>query len=250
MLIMPAVDIKDGKCVRLVKGDFDKKSIYNESPLEQAKEWADKGAHVIHLVDLDGALEGKPVNLQLIKSISETVKKPVQIGGGIRDINIISEYVQAGIDRIIVGTQAYKNPEFIKEAGKKFPGKIIVGIDMFEGKVAISGWKEVTETDGIEFAHRLEDYGVAEFIITDISRDGMLTGVNLKFYENILEKINLPVIASGGVSELNDIKNLSTLTEIGLVGVIIGKALYEKRFTLEEAIKVAKDAGKKNHTLS
>ncbi len=243
MLIIPAIDIKDGKCVRLVKGDFDKKSIYNESPVDQASIWKEKGAKVIHIVDLDGALTGKPVNIEIINKIVKDVDCPIQIGGGIRNMEIIEEYIAAGVDRIIIGTQAYREPEFVREACRKFPNKILVGIDVVDGKVAVQGWKEITDVDGIEFALKMEDFGVFEFIITDINRDGMLTGINPAFYEKFLEKINIPVIASGGVCSIDDVKNLSVLSSSGLIGVIIGKALYEKRFTLEEAIGVIKNAG-------
>ncbi len=243
MLVIPAIDIKDGKCVRLVKGDFDKQSIYNESPVNQAKVWKEKGARLIHIVDLDGALEGKPVNLDVIKQITQSVDCPIQIGGGVRNMNIIDEWVKAGVDRIIVGTQAYKEPGFVREACKKHPNKIIIGIDVVDGNVAVNGWKEITGTDGIDFALQMEDYGVFEFIITDINRDGMLTGINTAFYEKFLEKINIPVIASGGVCSIDDVEKLNELSPKGLIGVVIGKALYEKRFTLEQVLEVVKNAG-------
>jgi phosphoribosylformimino-5-aminoimidazole carboxamide ribotide isomerase len=235
VLIIPAIDIKNGKCVRLFKGDFDKEKVYGNSPVSQAKEWEKHGGDIIHLVDLDGALEGKPVNLGLIKEIRKSVSTPVEIGGGVRTMEIIDEYVNAGIDRIIIGSKAYKDPEFVKEACKKYHGKIIVGIDMADKKVAIHGWKDVTDTDGILFAKQMQEYGVSELIITDIAKDGTLSGISPQFYAEILDNVSIPVIASGGIGSLDDIKALAPLSDKGLIGTIIGKALYENKITIKEA---------------
>ena len=238
MKIIPAIDIKDGKCVRLKQGKAEDKTIYNDNPLDQAMVWKGKGAELIHIVDLDGAFDGRPINIEMIADIVKKVGVAVEIGGGIRSLQIMEQYIQAGIERIIVGTLALNNPDQVQEACNRFPNKILVGIDVFDQKVAVHGWKTVSDIDLIPFAKQMAEYGVNEFIITDIKKDGMLTGVDALFYQDLLEKIQKPIVASGGVQSLEDIKNLKPLENKGLSGVIIGKALYEKKFDLTEAVNL------------
>lgn len=238
MLIIPAVDIKNGRCVRLIQGDPDQETIYSDSPVEQAKIWESQGAKLIHIVDLDGAFSGMPSNLKLIEEIRNNLSVELEVGGGIRDISTVKQYIDIGINRIIIGSAAFKSREFVKEACENFPQSIIIGIDVVDNNVAIHGWKDITDTHFYDFANELKKYGASELILTDIKKDGMLTGINPDFYENALDEIKLPIIASGGISNLDDIKKLLPLKDKGLKGVITGKALYEKKIDLKEAIKV------------
>lgn len=239
MKIIPAIDIKDGECVRLIQGRVEEKTVYNKSPLVQANLWKEKGAGLIHVVDLDGAFEGKPVNIDIVSSIVKKLNIEVEIGGGIRNLDIIKQYVDKGINRIIIGTLAYYQPHMVAEACQLFPGKIIVGIDVVNKMVAIHGWKTVSDTHYVDFAKKLSGYGVKEFILTDIKKDGMLSGIDPDFYREAVQKLNKPVIASGGVQSIEDIKNLKELEQDGLSGVIIGKALYENKVDLKEALSYA-----------
>ena len=241
MIIIPAIDLKDGKCVRLLQGKKDEVTVYSDDPAEMAKKWQDLGAELLHVVDLDGAFTGEQKNFDKIKAIREAIDIPIELGGGIRDVERIEKLISLGVDRTIIGTSAAKNPEVVEDACKKFPGQVIVGIDAKDGKVAIKGWVEVTELDAIEFARQMEAIGAAGIIYTDISRDGMLTGPNIEAMAKMVESVKIPVIASGGVSKLDDIKALMQIQ--GLWGVITGKALYSGALDLKEAIELVKNAG-------
>jgi phosphoribosylformimino-5-aminoimidazole carboxamide ribotide isomerase len=238
MIIIPAIDLKDGKCVRLLQGKKEEVTVYSDDPVAVAKHWEGLGAELLHIVDLDGAFTGEQKNFDKIQAIRKAISIPVEVGGGIRDIQRIENLISMGIDRVIIGTSAVKNPTIVKEACKKFPGKILVGIDAKNGKVAVKGWVELTEFDAIEFAKQMEDSGITGIIYTDILRDGMLTGPNIEAMSRMVEAINIPVIASGGVSKLDDIQNLMNIKN--LWGVITGKALYSGALDLKEAIGITK----------
>ncbi|HIE42960.1 MAG TPA: 1-(5-phosphoribosyl)-5-[(5-phosphoribosylamino)methylideneamino]imidazole-4-carboxamide isomerase [Nitrospinaceae bacterium] len=235
MKIIPAVDIKDGRCVRLSQGKINQETIYSNDPVSMANHWDEEGAQLIHIVDLDGAFQGSPVNSKIVKDIIYGSSVDIQIGGGIRNLETIETYVNAGAYRVILGTVAQKEPEFVEEACRRFPGKIIVGIDAKNGLVAVKGWVEVSEQKAIDLAQKMKKYGIAGFIFTDISRDGMLQGPNLESIQSFAESTQLPVIASGGVSNLEDIKNLAKLESYGVEGIIVGKALYDKVLSFKEA---------------
>ncbi|MDM8515278.1 1-(5-phosphoribosyl)-5-[(5-phosphoribosylamino)methylideneamino]imidazole-4-carboxamide isomerase [Desulfobacterales bacterium HSG16] len=239
MIIIPAVDIKNGKCVRLLQGRMEDETIFSNNPGSMAEQWADDGAEIIHVIDLDGAFQKSPKNVESIKKILERVDVPIQLGGGIRDEDTIRMYIDLGVDRIIIGTEAIKNPALVKNACKVYPGRIIVGIDAKDGMVAIEGWTKTTGTRAVELAKQFEDSGVAAINFTDIHRDGMQTGPNLEQTNALAEAVSIPVIASGGVSTIEDIKNLLPLESNGVTGVITGKALYSKTLDLKEAISVA-----------
>lgn len=239
MIIFPAIDIKDGKCVRLTQGDFDKVKIFSDKPYEMAQNWEKAGAKYIHLVDLDGALDGELKNRDTIKEILNKISIPAQIGGGIRNIERIQELLDLGISRVILGTAAIKNPEMVKEAVAKFGAdKIVIGIDAKNGKVAIKGWVEVTEKDGVELAIEMKKIGIERIIYTDIAKDGMMSGINIDELRNIAIKSGLKVVASGGVSSIDDIKIVKENESIGIEGVITGKAIYEGKLDLYEALKL------------
>ena len=235
MKIIPAVDIKEGRCVRLVQGKVDQETVYSNDPLSMANHWDEEGAQTIHVVDLDGAFQGSPINADIVKNIIYSSSVDIQVGGGIRTLETIETYVKAGAYRVIIGTIAQQEPDFVEEACKRFPDKIIVGIDARDGLVAVKGWVEISEQKATDLAHKLKSYGIAGFIFTDISRDGMLQGPNLENIKEFAESAQLPVIASGGVSRLEDIKNLAKLESYGVEGVIVGKALYDKTLTFKEA---------------
>jgi phosphoribosylformimino-5-aminoimidazole carboxamide ribotide isomerase len=236
MLIIPAIDLKEGKCVRLQQGLMDRATVYSDDPATTAKHWESQGAELLHVVDLDGAFAGVPKNLDAIKEIRNAVKMPIEVGGGIRDIATINTLVSIGIDRIILGTAAIENPAFVREACQKFPGKIIVGIDAKDGMVAIKGWAEVTKVKAIDLAKQMQEYGVTAIIYTDIKRDGMLSGPNIEATRVLAESLHIPVIASGGVSTMKDIEDLLTVRYSGVSGVITGKAIYSGSLNLREAI--------------
>jgi phosphoribosylformimino-5-aminoimidazole carboxamide ribotide isomerase len=241
MIIIPAIDLKNGRCVRLLQGRMDAETVFSDDPAAMAKQWAEQGAEMIHVVDLDGAVEKRPRNLESIKKILDAVSIPVQVGGGIRDEETIRQYIDLGIKRVIIGTEAIRNPELVKNACKSFPGQIVVGIDAREGRVAIEGWTETTQTLAVDLAKKFEDSGVAAINFTDIHRDGMQTGPNIEETRKLAEAVSIPVVASGGVSTLEDIKNLIPLEPYGIVGVITGKALYSGTLSLKEAIAVSKN---------
>ncbi|WP_423598555.1 1-(5-phosphoribosyl)-5-[(5-phosphoribosylamino)methylideneamino]imidazole-4-carboxamide isomerase [Roseateles sp. MS654] len=228
MLLIPAIDLKDGKCVRLKQGDMNDSTTFGEDPAQMARRWVDAGARRLHLVDLNGAFAGKPVNEAAIKAILREVGDdiPVQLGGGIRDLDTIERYLDDGLSYVIIGTAAVKNPGFLKDAASAFGGHIIVGLDAKDGKVATDGWSKLTGHEVIDLAKKFEDYGVEGVIYTDIGRDGMLTGINIDATVKLAQALSIPVIASGGLSNLQDIEALCAVEPEGVEGVICGRAIY------------------------
>ena len=243
MVVIPAVDIKDGRCVRLQQGKMSKETIYSEVPEDMAVKWYNEGAERLHLVDLNGAVEGRPVNGEVINNIVNAIPIPIQLGGGIRDLKTIKSYLDLGIQQIIIGTAAYKDPGFIATACEKFPGRIILGIDAREGYVAIEGWTEETDISPIGMAKKYESLGISAIIYTDIQRDGMSTGPNIEATRNLAEALDIPVIASGGISGINDVERILSLKRYGVTGMITGKALYEGTLNLADAIRIVREAG-------
>ncbi|HTG82355.1 MAG TPA: 1-(5-phosphoribosyl)-5-[(5-phosphoribosylamino)methylideneamino]imidazole-4-carboxamide isomerase [Geobacteraceae bacterium] len=240
MIVIPAIDLKEGKCVRLEQGLMEKDTVFCDSPADQAGEWQRQGAELLHIVDLDGAFAGTPKNRSAIEAIVKALAIPTQLGGGIRDIPTIEAYLALGLGRVILGTAAQRNPALVDEACRLFPGRIVVGIDAKNGMVAVQGWAEVTDVTAVELAKRFEGYGVAAIIYTDISRDGMMQGPNIAATRELAEAIAIPVIASGGVSSLKDIENLMAVESAGVTGVITGKAIYTGAIRLAEAIALTK----------
>ena len=236
MIVIPAVDIKNGKCVRLLQGRKDAETVFFDNPVDAAAKWADEGAVRLHVVDLDGAFEKSPRNIGIIHQIVRRIQIPVQVGGGIRDQGTIEAYLDKGVEKVIIGTEAIRNPALVREACKQFPGKIIVGIDARNGLVAIEGWTQTTAIKALELAKQVEDFGVAAINFTDIHRDGMQTGPNIGETRRLAQALSIPVVASGGVSSLEDIKKLLPLKRFGVAGVITGKALYTGSLVLQEAI--------------
>ncbi len=239
MIIIPAVDIKGGKCVRLEQGRMDAETIFADDPAVMAQKWDKAGAEIIHIIDLDGAVMKRPRNLAVIKKIVASVAARIQIGGGIRTRETIKMYLDSGVDRVIIGTEAIRNPALVDDACGEFPDRIVVGIDARKGMVAIEGWTEDTRTRAVDLARRFENSGVAAINFTDIHRDGMQTGPNIEETRKMAESVSIPVIASGGVATLDDIKNLMPLESVGVSGVITGKALYSGSLDLKEAIACA-----------
>ena len=240
MIIIPAVDIKNGRCVRLFQGRMDSETVFSDDPAAMAKRWEEEGAELIHVVDLDGAVGKRPQNTDSIRKILEAVNVPVQVGGGIRNEETIKMYLDFGIGRVIVGTEAIQNPQLVKDACRAFPDQIVVGIDARKGMVAIEGWTKTTEIQAVDLAKQFEDCGVAAIIFTDIHRDGMQTGPNINETRRLAENVSIPVIASGGVSTIEDIINLLPLKEAGVTGVITGRAIYNGTLNLNEAIQISK----------
>lgn len=236
LILFPAIDLKQGQCVRLYKGDMAQATIFNQSPAEQAKIFEDQGFSWLHLVDLDGAFAGESVNKNAIQSILKTVTMPIQLGGGIRTLDQMNFWFEQGITRLILGTVAVNTPELVKQACRLFPNKIVVGIDAREGMVAVEGWAEQSTLSAIELAKRFEDAGVTAIIYTDIDRDGALQGVNIAQTAALAESVSIDIIASGGLRDLDDIKALRQEQHKGIVGVISGKALYEKRIEATQAL--------------
>lgn len=241
MLLIPAIDLKDGRCVRLRQGDLQDATIFSEDPVTVAEQWYDQGARRLHLVDLNGAVAGKPKNEEVIKAIVRTVGDdiPVQIGGGIRDLDTIERYLDFGIQYIIIGTAAVKDPGFLQDACSAFPGNIIVGLDARDGKVATDGWSKLTKHDVLDLGRKFEDYGVESIIYTDIGRDGMLTGVNIEATVRLAQHVRIPVIASGGVTDLTDIEALCAVEQEGVEGVILGRSIYEGTLDFQAAQDMA-----------
>lgn len=229
MLLIPAIDLKDGRCVRLRQGDLSDATVFSEDPAQMAAQWLSRGARRLHLVDLNGAVAGKPRNEASIKAIVDAVGSdiPVQIGGGIRDLDTIERYLDDGISYVIIGTAAVKNPGFLHDACGAFPGHIIVGLDARDGKVATDGWSKMTGHDVVDLARKFEDYGCEAIIYTDIGRDGMLSGVNIEATLRLAQSVRIPVIASGGVTDLGDIDRLCAVEFEGVTGVILGRSIYE-----------------------
>ncbi|MBW2520061.1 MAG: 1-(5-phosphoribosyl)-5-[(5-phosphoribosylamino)methylideneamino]imidazole-4-carboxamide isomerase [Deltaproteobacteria bacterium] len=241
MIVIPAIDLKDGKCVRLEQGLMERDTVYSDDPAAMALHWQSEGGELLHLVDLDGAFAGKPKNQDAIKAIVDTISIPLELGGGIRDLQTIEAYLDLGVGRVILGTVAKEQPSLVAEACRAFPGRIVVGIDAKEGLVAVRGWAEVTEKKAAELAQEMEAFGVAAIIYTDIARDGMMQGPNLEATKALAEAISIPVIASGGVSRLEDIHNLLAIESSGIEGVITGKAIYSGALNLREAIALTKN---------
>ncbi len=245
MLVIPAIDLKDGKCVRLRQGRFDETTVFSEDPVEMAGQWRECGARRLHMVDLDGAVAGSPRNAKIVNAIVRSYPDlPVQIGGGIRDLEIAESYIEAGVRYVIIGTQAVREPEFVAAACERFPDQVIVGIDAKDGMVATQGWLEVSEISAVSLTERFADCGASAIVYTDISRDGMMKGVNVEATANLAAQSAVPLIASGGVTDLDDIVRLKQAAAggAGIIGVIAGRALYEGTLDLGQAQAEA-DAG-------
>ncbi len=240
VILFPAIDLKDGQCVRLIKGEMDKATVFNDSPANQAKAFEDQGFDYLHIVDLNGAFAGEPVNAGAVEEILKAITIPAQLGGGIRDLETIAMWLDKGIARVILGTVAVKDPDLVIEACKQFPGQIAVGIDAKDGFVAVEGWAETSELSAIELAQKFEDAGVAAIIYTDISRDGILTGLNLEATTELANAVSIPVIASGGLASIDDIKALKKPENAILEGAISGRALYDGRLDPAEALALLK----------
>ena len=237
MKIFPAIDIKDKKCVRLIKGDFEKKTEYATSPVEQAAKYKDHGFKNLHIVDLDGALTGKTVNLDIIQEIVNKYDFQIEIGGGLRNLQSIKQYIDAGAEKVILGSGAIKNKDFLKEACKKFKNKIALGLDAKDGNLSVSGWKENLNIKTFDFLKEVKDFGVSRIIFTDINRDGMKTSPNFEETIKITEFVNCPVVISGGVSSIDDIKKAKNLNNKKIEGIIVGKAIYDGDIKLKELAK-------------
>lgn len=241
MLLIPAIDLKDGACVRLKQGLMEDATVFSEDPAAMARHWLNQGARRMHLVDLNGAFAGKPVNADAIKAIVQELNGeiPIQLGGGIRDLETIERYLDSGISYVIIGTAAVKSPGFLHEACYAFPGHIMVGLDAKDGKVAVDGWSKLTGHDVIDLAKKFQDYGVESIVYTDIGRDGMLSGVNIEATVKLASALNIPVIASGGLTNLDDVKRLCEVESEGVIGAITGRAIYEGTIKFDEAQKLA-----------
>lgn len=239
MIIYPAIDLKEGKCVRLYKGDMTQDTVYNDRPADQAAQWARLGFSWLHVVDLDGAVQGSPVNHHAVRDIIKDVDIPVQLGGGIRNLAQIEHWLQEGVSRVIIGSAATTDPDLVKTACYEFPGQIVVGIDAIEGMVMVNGWVDKANIQVNELAHMFEDVGVTAIIYTDIDRDGTGKGVNTTATISLAQETSIPVIASGGAHTLDDIRNVKAAEEYGVHGVIVGKALYEETIDPLEALKIA-----------
>ena len=242
MVIIPAIDIKNGQCVRLAQGDFNRVTVYADNPIDMALVWAGKGAELIHIVDLDGSVAGLPRNAGIILDIVKKVNVPVQVGGGIRNMETIDHYLNNGVSSVILGTAALQDEELVISAGKKHAGKIILGIDALDGEVAIKGWTQKTKQSAVELAKRYENCGIKAIVYTDINRDGMETGVNIEATKALAMAISIPVIASGGVATIADVEKLLAVKDCNISGVIIGRALYTGAISLPEAIDKCRKA--------
>jgi phosphoribosylformimino-5-aminoimidazole carboxamide ribotide isomerase len=242
VILFPAIDLKGGKCVRLYKGDMAQATVFNDSPGDQAAQFVKAGARWIHVVDLDGAFAGKSVNADAVRAILKNANVPVQLGGGIRDDDAIAAWLEAGVTRVILGTIALKDPDFVKRACKKFPGKIVVGIDARGGHVAVQGWAETSDMKAVDLARKFEDSGVAAIVYTDIDRDGAMQGPNVDATVAMAKAVSIPVIASGGVSSLDDLATLKRHAKDGIAGGISGRALYDGRIDLGAAIALLEAA--------
>jgi phosphoribosylformimino-5-aminoimidazole carboxamide ribotide isomerase len=238
MIIIPAVDIKDGKCVRFEQGAMDRETVFSENPEQMAVQWETRGAEKLHLVDLNGAISGRPVNKKSIQRITAAVSIPVEVGGGIRSLDTIEEYISLGVDEVIIGSAAYKDPGLVEAACERFPGRIMVGIDAKDERVAVQGWTEVTDVSATAIAKACEAAGVQSLIYTDIARDGMKTGPNIASIRSFARATALPVIAAGGVSTIHHIEDLLLLEADGLGGIIVGRAIYDGEIDLENILDV------------
>lgn len=236
MILFPAIDLKDGRCVRLLRGDLGAATVFNIEPADQARAFELDGCRWLHMVDLNGAVEGRPVNAAAVESVLKSVKLPLQLGGGIRNLDRISQWLDAGVRRVILGTVAVTEPQLVKEACRRWPGRIVVGIDARQGVVAVDGWTRQSQVKAMELALRFEEAGVAAIVYTDIDRDGALEGVNVEQTVNLAMHLTTPVIASGGVSTVDDLIELKKHEAAGVVGVIVGRALYDGRVSVREAL--------------
>jgi phosphoribosylformimino-5-aminoimidazole carboxamide ribotide isomerase len=242
MILFPAIDLKNGQCVRLEQGDMARATVFNLDPAAQAKAFAAQGFEYLHVVDLDGAFAGKPMNAHAVEAMLAAVTMPVQLGGGIRDLKTVEAWLAKGVARVIIGTAAVRDPELVKGVAKKFPGRVAVGLDARDGKVAVEGWAETSEVTALEIARRFEDAGVAAIIFTDIARDGLLKGLNLDATIALAERISIPVIASGGFASIADVKALLAPRAKKLAGAIAGRALYDGRLDAAAALALIRDA--------
>lgn len=240
MLLIPAIDLKDGKCVRLRQGRMEDETVFSDDPVEVAQRWVDAGARRLHMVDLNGAFAGKPVNAAAVKAVAEAFPDlPIQVGGGIRDEETVQTYLDAGVQYVIIGTKAVRAPHFVNDLCLEFPGHIIVGLDAKDGKVAIEGWSKLSHHSVIDMAQRFEQDGVEAIVFTDIGRDGMMTGVNVDSTVSLAQAIHIPVIASGGITDIDDIRALCAVADEGIMGAITGRAIYEGTLDLAAAQQLA-----------
>jgi phosphoribosylformimino-5-aminoimidazole carboxamide ribotide isomerase len=242
VILFPAIDLKNGQCVRLEQGDMARATVFNLDPAAQARAFATQGFEYLHVVDLDGAFAGKPMNAQAVEAMLKAVTMPVQLGGGIRDLKTVEAWLAKGIARVIIGTAAVRDPELVKGAAKQFPGRVAVGLDARDGKVAVEGWAETSQVTALEIARRFEDAGVATIIFTDIARDGLLKGLNLDATIELAERISIPVIASGGFASIDDVKALLAPRAGKLAGAIAGRALYDGRLDPKAALALIRNA--------
>jgi phosphoribosylformimino-5-aminoimidazole carboxamide ribotide isomerase len=242
VIIFPAIDLKNGECVRLVRGDMDQATIFNDDPAAQARVFEGQGFDHLHVVDLDGAFAGQPMNAQAVEKILAAVKMSVQLGGGIRDMKTVSGWLEKGVARVIIGTAAVRDPDFVREAARLYPGRIAVGIDAREGRVAVDGWAKTSDVSALELGRRFEDAGVTALIYTDIARDGVLKGLNIEATLALADAVSIPVIASGGLASIDDVKRLLELDCKRLAGAIAGRALYDGRLDPREALAMIEAA--------
>jgi phosphoribosylformimino-5-aminoimidazole carboxamide ribotide isomerase len=242
VILFPAIDLKNGQCVRLEQGDMARATVFSLDPAAQARSFAAEGFEYLHVVDLDGAFAGKPMNARAVEAMLKAVTMPVQLGGGIRDLDTVEAWLANGVARVIIGTAAVRNPELVKGAAKKFPGRVAVGLDARDGKVAVEGWAETSELTALEIAQRFEEAGVAAIIFTDIARDGLLKGLNLDATIALAERISIPVIASGGFASIDDVKALLAPPAKKLAGAIVGRALYDGRLDPVAALALIRNA--------
>ncbi len=239
MILYPAIDLKDGQCVRLLHGDMDKATIFNTSPADQAARFAKDGFEWLHVVDLNGAIQGESMNAEAVNAILKTVSIPVQLGGGIRSLEAIERWIEAGVSRVILGTVAVREPELVKKAARNWPEQVAVGVDVRDGRVAVDGWTEASDLDPISLAKRFEDAGVAALIITDISRDGAMTGVNVEAVGALADAVSIPVIASGGMASVEDVRRLQARPGAKIAGAVLGRALYNGAIKPAEVLAAA-----------
>jgi phosphoribosylformimino-5-aminoimidazole carboxamide ribotide isomerase len=242
MILFPAIDLKNGECVRLQQGDMNRATVFNADPAAQARAFEQQGFEYLHVVDLDGAFAGKPMNARAVESMLAQIKMPIQLGGGIRDLKTLEGWLGKGIARVIIGTAAVRDPAFVKEAAKRFPGRVAVGLDARDGRVAVDGWAETSEITALDIAKRFEDAGVAAIIFTDIARDGLLKGLNLEATIELAEHVTIPVIASGGLASIADVEALLAPSARKLAGAIAGRALYDGRLDPAAALALIRNA--------
>ena len=248
MLIIPAIDLKDGHCVRLRQGEMESATVFSEDPVAMARHWVAQGARRLHIVDLNGAVAGKPRNEKVIREVIAAVGEqcPIQVGGGIRDLDTIESYLDAGVTYIVIGTAAVKNPGFLSDACYAFPGHIVAGLDAKDGKVAVEGWSKLTGHDVVDLAKKFEEYGIEALVYTDIGRDGMMTGINIDATLRLAQATKTPIIASGGLNSIKDVQSVcATLAPEGIIGAIAGRALYEGKLDLKKAQSAADQATRK-----